>query len=334
MADAASETDTGGVNGTDGWSMEEAAARLAQADADGRGPSDDDEDHLLDEEDELDLIENDLPLDDLETPAADHGPQPGLTQAPRSDGASDVHTVKVDGHEQGVTLDELKAGYQRQADYTRKTQSLADERRQLQAERTQYQQMLASLAPASQDGFKAPAGPPDQALFDKDPAEYIRQSQQWQARQQVAEAASREQARLQALTEQENAVRVAERQRLEDSRLAQAVPGWQDPVTRQSGKTDVANYLVRSYGATPEELDTFSDHRLVVLAHKALAYDKLMSNRDLVHKKVRDVPQVQVPGAARSRQEVDAATVKAMRDRFHKTGSIDDAAKLMRYLGG
>ena len=29
----------------------------------------------------------------------------------------------------------------------------------------------------------------------------------------------------------------------------------------------------------------------------------------------------------------DAETVKALRDRFHKTGSIDDAAKLMRYRG-
>lgn len=34
------------------------------------------------------------------------------------------------------------------------------------------------------------------------------------------------------------------------------------------------------------------------------------------------------------RQEIDAKVVKQLRDQFHKTGSIDDAAKLMRYLGG
>ena len=42
------------------------------------------------------------------------------------------YSVKVDGVEQLVTLDELQNGYQRQADYTRKTQELASERRRLQ----------------------------------------------------------------------------------------------------------------------------------------------------------------------------------------------------------
>ena len=43
-----------------------------------------------------------------------------------------AYTVKVDGEEQQVSLEELQDGYQRQADYTRKTQELADERRRLQ----------------------------------------------------------------------------------------------------------------------------------------------------------------------------------------------------------
>ena len=43
-----------------------------------------------------------------------------------------AYTIKVDGEESQVTLEELQDGYQRQADYTRKTQELADERRRLQ----------------------------------------------------------------------------------------------------------------------------------------------------------------------------------------------------------
>ena len=42
------------------------------------------------------------------------------------------HTVKVDGVEQQVSLSELRDGYQRQSDYTRKTQELASERERLQ----------------------------------------------------------------------------------------------------------------------------------------------------------------------------------------------------------
>ena len=46
--------------------------------------------------------------------------------------AGEAYTIKVDGEESQVTLEELQDGYQRQADYTRKTQELADERRRLQ----------------------------------------------------------------------------------------------------------------------------------------------------------------------------------------------------------
>ena len=43
-----------------------------------------------------------------------------------------AYTVKIDGEEAQVTLEELQQGYQRQADYTRKTQEIAAERDRLQ----------------------------------------------------------------------------------------------------------------------------------------------------------------------------------------------------------
>ena len=43
-----------------------------------------------------------------------------------------AYTIKVDGEEQQVTLEELQNGYQRQADYTRKTQEVAAEKERLQ----------------------------------------------------------------------------------------------------------------------------------------------------------------------------------------------------------
>ena len=46
--------------------------------------------------------------------------------------SGEAYTIKVDGEEQEVSLEELRDGYQRQSDYTRKTQELASERRRLQ----------------------------------------------------------------------------------------------------------------------------------------------------------------------------------------------------------
>ena len=53
------------------------------------------------------------------------------------------YTIKVDGNEYEVGIDELKSGYQRQADYTRKSQALAEQRKEtenIQSERQQLEQ--------------------------------------------------------------------------------------------------------------------------------------------------------------------------------------------------
>jgi len=66
---------------------------------------------------ETEAIESTEVADNLET----------STEVPEEPG----YVVKVDGEEQQVTLEELQQGYQRQADYTRKTQEIAAERERL-----------------------------------------------------------------------------------------------------------------------------------------------------------------------------------------------------------
>src|SRR5689334_21615115 len=63
--------------------------------------------------------------------------------------AQATYTVKIGGKETQVTADELVKGYQRNADYTTKTQQLAAQRREQQAEfeavrqeRAKYGQLL------------------------------------------------------------------------------------------------------------------------------------------------------------------------------------------------
>ena len=60
--------------------------------------------------------------------------------------AGESYTVKVDGSEEQVSLDELRDGYQRQADYTRKTQELASERSRLQQAEAIVQSLEADPA--------------------------------------------------------------------------------------------------------------------------------------------------------------------------------------------
>ena len=66
----------------------------------------------------------------------------------------EMHLVKVDGQEQQVTLDELRNGYQRQSDYTRKTQELASERERL----AQGEAIVQALEADPQGAISALAG--------------------------------------------------------------------------------------------------------------------------------------------------------------------------------
>lgn len=304
---------------TGGWTLEEAAAELARQDAEADAPPEPIEEPQAEAEGPLD--DASLATPDTDAPALEtkEVEAPDSLSAPESGAV----TISIDGQEHSVSLDELKAGYQRQADYTRKTQTLAEDRRQLQDERAQYGALLNNLTQSLGPGGVMGEGPPDPSLLDRDPAEYVRQSQRWQAQQQVQGAVAREQERVNAETHAH-----------EDQLLSFAIPEWNAPEARAQGKATVSDYLKSTYATTDEEMAGFVDHRLWQLAHKAMQYDALVSNKDLAQKKLRNVPQMQMPGAAESRQEVDAATVKALRDKFHKSGSIDDAAKLMRYLGG
>jgi len=64
--------------------------------------------------------------------AAVDSPELSATEPTETSG----YTVKVDGEQHQVSLEELQSGYQRQADYTRKTQELASERQRLQQAET------------------------------------------------------------------------------------------------------------------------------------------------------------------------------------------------------
>lgn len=71
-------------------------------------------------------------------------------------------TVKVDGVDRQVTLEELQRGYMMQADYTKKTQALADERRVLEQRYNQQQnpnqgQPVQQQKPAQPQGLKKTA---------------------------------------------------------------------------------------------------------------------------------------------------------------------------------
>ena len=72
-----------------------------------------------------------MPDENMEATEPASADSPEVSSEAGTEPAGD-YTVKIDGEERQVTLTELQDGYQRQADYTRKTQELAEERQRLQ----------------------------------------------------------------------------------------------------------------------------------------------------------------------------------------------------------
>ena len=126
-------------------------------------------DELDAEEDEIDLDYDEQEQDELET-------------------GGTIFTVKVNGQEIEVGLDELKAGYSRQSDYTKKSQALSEERKSFEQdrnavllERQQYAQLLGALQ-TQLTAFSEPK-PDFDRMYDEDPIEATRMERQWTQRQ-------------------------------------------------------------------------------------------------------------------------------------------------------
>ena len=132
------------------------------------------EDELIEEADEAVEIDELEEVDQEDLPEEEFEEQSEVEEVEQPQ----VYTVKVDGVEQEVTLEELQRGYSRQQDYTRKTQELSHERKTLeqqQAELAQRDAVYSQLLPKMEAQIMGDIeNEPDWAkLSEEDPIAYV-----------------------------------------------------------------------------------------------------------------------------------------------------------------
>jgi hypothetical protein len=239
-----------------------------------------------------------------------------------------VYTIKVNGEEVEVSLEELQKGYSRTQDYTRKTQQLAELRKAaetetgaVRAERQQYSQLLEAMR--AQVAASQPQEPDWDKLRKSDPIEFAAQWAEHERRHKQMGAIQAEQARLAEIQQHEQAQQLAsiveqERQVLED-----AIPEWKEPETAKREKAELVEFGKR-LGFKTEELANITDHRAVVALRKAYLYDKLMAKKPQVKPAQRSAPTLK-PGSAAAAPKKNSDLVKA-KQRLAKSGQVQDAA--------
>ena len=245
------------------------------------------------------------------------------------------YTIKVDGEELEVGIEELKNGYQRQADYTRKSQALAEQRKeteQIQSERQKLEQERQMYANGLQMLQEQQAGRLQEfentdweTLKADDPYQYMLKKDEYRDAQERLQNAQQQQVLIQQ--EQAEAANKARAHfvQQEYSRLVQALPEWNDQ--ESTIKKDIQQYAT-SVGFRPEEISQLADHRSVLIIKKAMEYDKLTTKVAPKKKAVKKVPKVQKSGRGNSKEDTAAEAVKEKRARLRKSGKQDDAASI------
>lgn len=288
------------------------------------------------EDEELEATDEDIDESEAEEDSEDseeaESDEDETEETEDADQTEELYTVKVDGQEQQVTLNDLKRSYSGTAYIQKGMQETAETKKEAEAvynallqERQRTNELLQTL---ENGGYIAPPIPPDRALFDKDPigymgakADYDEQLQQWGLQQNaIKEAQEAQSAQMQA------ALQIHLKDEME--KLVQIVPDFADAEKASEIKKDLMAFGA-SEGFSADELANLVDHRHIVVLRKAMLYDQMSKKKAAVTKKAEKAKPFVKAGAKKSTKTGKAKARQNAASRMQKSGSVDDVAKFL-----
>lgn len=244
----------------------------------------------------------------------------------------ETFTVKVDGVEKRVTLEDLKQGYSGQQYVQQGMQQVAEMRKQFEQiagdflnEREQAKAIFAQV-----QNMQIPSAPvpPSEENFSSDPIGYLeakmkydREASEYQ--QKMAEV----QQALEGNSQAEMQARNAYLQREMDT-LKQVIPDFADPDKAQSLRNNMLSVSQQTYGFDPQEIAAITDHRVLRVLHDAIQYRAAQGGKEQAIKKAKAKPKRTVkPGAKKTASNQNSQ--RQARSKLKRSGSIQDAMSLI-----
>lgn len=241
-------------------------------------------------------------------------------------------SVKVDGKEERVTLEDLKRGYSGQKYVQKGMQEVAANRKQteevysaLLAERQQLVEMYQQM---QQGQFLSKPTPPSDDLLSDDPIGYIEQKARYD---KAMEQYNQQQGKMSQIMQQseqarERAVQAYLQQEMQS--LANVIPDFGDAQKATKLKGKLLDGGQNFYGYTEEEIGSIMDHRAIRVLNDAIKYREIVAGKSKAEQKAKGAKPVIRPGA----KKVQNTNVKAMERRkakFKTSGRIEDALALI-----
>lgn len=210
------------------------------------------------------------------------------------------------------------------ADYTKKTQAVAEQRKSLEAANTQVLEQIKQYDAFLSRFTTQTLQPPDPALSYQDPTAYQEQLAQYVHAKHQQDIAKSEQDRIRKeASDREQAAmkQFWSEQQQELQRLAPDLAA--DTPQAKATRNAVADYGVKQ-GYTKEQLEMATARDMVTL-WKAQRYDAAMAAKADVKPVVNPAPKVMAPGPAKAgaRSSAFAASVKAFSDNTTRAGLVE-----------
>ncbi len=313
---------------TEAGGDEEVTDDADQEDPEAEAEDDESEDEADDDESEDDEDEDDSEDDDEED-----------DQPSEIDPNAKVK-VKVDGEEVEVTVDELKAGYSRTQDYTRKTQEAAEIRRSAEQEKSkvlqQQQEWSNALDQLGQhlQAMQTSRSEADwQKLKQEDELAYYEERDKDRTVKERLQAIKAEQQRVAQEQTEYQQEQLKQQAQAEFQQLLNVVPEWQDQEARTKDFSRI-NAYGQEVGYTPEELGAVIDHRAIRVLRDAAKYRELLAAKEKTAakktpSKVRTKPLK--PGTPSGKAPSSVKRKKASQ-RLAKEHTVEAAAGVFEHL--
>ena len=246
-----------------------------------------------------------------------------------------LYTIKVDGEETEVTLEELQNGYSRQRDYTRKTQELAQQRKAIEAQQkevSQKDEIYSQLLPKMEATLKGELeNEPDwNALYEADPIAYVREKDIWNEKKQKLKAVQAESQRIQQESQMKQQQQIQQFVEYGQQQLLEHIPEWQDNEVASKEKMAIRDYGVNVLGYTPQQMDSVYDYRVLLGLRNAWLYHKTQQATKVKPTEKKAAARTARPGT--SNVPKSTTPVKKAKQKLAKTGKVQDAAKLFEQL--
>jgi hypothetical protein len=255
----------------------------------------------------------------------------------------EVYKVIIDGEEVEVSLDELQKGYSRQSDYTRKTQQLAQQRKEAEALQQDYAQRVQYLNQFAQNLQQQPDIPEPQWTADpqawerlrhEDPVQFVLEKDAARDRELARQQRAQQMQHLQSEQQQLQQQQFAQHLETERQNLLELIPAWTDKETAKTEKAEIRKFAQEKFGLTDSDLSQAYDSRLVAILYDAWTANKTTSQAKQSLKKTPESTVKTAPKQGRNFVQTDqqASRLKKSMQNLKKSGRTQDAVAVFDAL--